>query len=372
MAQRPLAALPFFVLALAAVSVWGPQALADDQGPIETSSLLWTEADSTTAVWAGGAPVQFDPRQTGWTSAPFNELGRFGLAQNMLNVDSNRKDFSAWDEAVAGVPGGVHTVDQSGLIIISSVSRVSVESTITARESSLSYEMRFADVWAGSIDNQRVYWDVDFAAGADIIYHRPDASTLIAEDSIGQRATVVLHWEASSGEFLWGGRAVHTAPLSDGDPQATAYVRNITGGLTEVSLHAFVIDYDPCGQEQARTLAHTIASNPSAWLGQEIGVVSNCLAETEWSLTEGESSPRDLALTVDPLVADPVESTRRYLVSGGPAFLDITVDDSVQPAVFRVSNTAEDVPGAYSIDISSWRETTSGAVSYTHLRAHET
>ena len=124
MAQRPLATLPISVLVIAAVSITGPPALADDQGPINTSSLLWSEADSTTAVWSGGAPVHFDPQQTGWTSAPFQELGRFGLAQNMLNVDSSRKDFSAWDETVSGVPGGVHTFDLSGLIIISSVSRV--------------------------------------------------------------------------------------------------------------------------------------------------------------------------------------------------------------------------------------------------------
>ena len=346
-------------LALAVLSPI-PHAHADDQGVLHTASLQWDSADSATAIWTGGAPVAFDPRQTGWTSAPFASLGEFGLARTTTDIPSKREQFLTRNEVVTIEQGLEHTMALDNTIIISSVKRVNAAATITARGNSIRYDLSFEDQWPDSLPGQRVYWNADFAAGTDVVFDTSNPSVLIVSDSTGERSPTVLHISATHGEALWAGRAVHTDALVDGAYEVTGYVRNITEGSTDVTIHAFVLDQDPCATSEVLEFAATVAADPSTWFGEVLPVSSECLTTSAWEFLTDQQQPQEFLLTLDPAASDPAGSSRHYLLQGLPAFVSATVDSTVSPATVSLEQVDTAVTGDYPVTVTSYRTTTTG------------
>lgn len=333
---------------------------AADQGVLNTASLQWDSADSDTAIWSGGQPVDFDPRQTGWRVGPFDFLGELGMAGTLTVDPSRRNQYLTRNEVITIEQGVSHTMELSNQIAISTIKRVTAEVDITARGNSLRYDIGLSDYWAGSLPGQRLYWNVDFAAGANTVYESPQPHVLIARDTSDTAALAVLHIQATHGEPVWAGRAINTDPLPDGNPQATGYVRNITESSTDVTIHVFVIDYDPCGVDSALTLARSIAADPPAWFGEVIPVQSDCVTSDSWTYLTDQDGPQDVVIGVDQTVTDPAESTRRYTLQGVPAFLEATITADTNPATVALTARDQEVRGRYPLELASWRETTDG------------
>ena len=328
---------------------------AEDQGELRTSTLSWSTANSLTGSFTGGSPRQFDPDQTGWTAGPFSEIGRFGVART-VGGGSVRDEFESWNQTVTIEQGQSHSLVLDGVIIVNTLKRVTAEPTMTASGSSLHADIHLEDFWADSLAGLRMYWQVDFAAGDSITYSSPTPGTLIATDSSGEYATVVLHASSSASSPGWGGRDWYEDALVDGDSQATLWIPDIPGSPLDVDIDAFVIDYDPCGAAKAASLAQTIAADPTSYRGTDIAVQSGCVTTTTGQYTTGSDDPQTIDLVLDQGVADPDGSTRVYSVTGAPDFLDLSVDSSTTPASVQLSRTAEETLGEYSLSLTSWLE----------------
>ena len=330
---------------------------AEDQGTLRTSSLSWSNANSLAATFTGGTPRQFEPDQTGWTSGPFSEVGRFGVART-INGGSVRDEFESWNQTVTIEQGGTHSMVLDGVIIVSTLKRVTAEPTITASGSSLHVDIHLEDFWADSLPGLRMYWQADFAAGSSITYSSPEPGVLIASDSAGQHATVVLHASSSAGVPGWGAREWYEDPLVDGDPEATLWIPDIPGSSLDVDIDAFVIDYDPCGAEAADSLAEVVAADPTAYRGQDLDLQSGCVSTTAFSYTTQQDEPQAFDLALDESVSDPEGSTRTFYLAVAPEFLDVTIDSSTTPATISMSSSGEEATGNYSLTLDSWLEPT--------------
>ncbi len=328
---------------------------AEDQGTLRTSSLSWSNANSLAGTFTGGTPRQFEPDQTGWTSGPFTEVGRFGVART-INGGSVRDEFESWNQTVTIEQGGTHSMVLDGVIIVSTLKRVTAEPTITASGSSLHADIHLEDFWADSLPGLRMYWQADFAAGSSISYRSPEPGVLIASDSAGEYSTVVLHAYSSAGVPGWRGRDWYEDPLLDGDPEATLWIPDIPGSSLDVDIDAFIIDYDPCGAEDADTLAEAIAVEPMTYRGNDLDLQSGCVTTTAFSYTTQQDEPQVFDLSLDESVNDPEGSTRTFSLGGIPSFLDVTVDTSSTPATISMSSSGDETTGDYSLTLDSWLE----------------
>ena len=348
------------VTSIAAISIaagLSVPAAADDQGVVNTASVEWSSADSGTAVWTGGAPVEFDPREAGWSAGAFSSIGQLGLARTITGTPSDRQTFSSFNETVTLSQGDTLEMDLYNVLRMNTFQHIDTDVLITAKGNSLRYVIDLSNHYPQSLPGKRLFWNVDFAAGSDVVYEQPDSSTLIATDSTGTHATVVLHIATDHGEALWAGRDLHTDPLSSGTAEATGYVRDITQSPVTATIHAFVLDYDPCAADAALETAHMIAQDPASWFGQTIPVHSGCLTTTEWDYLTGQDTAQQLEVTLDDAVVDPDGSTRRYALSDLPDFLSASIDDTVTPAIVSLESVADEVTGNYTTSLRSWRET---------------
>lgn len=328
---------------------------AEDQGTLRTSSLSWSNANSLTATFTGGAPRLFEPDQTGWTSGPFSEVGRFGVART-INGGSVRDEFESWNQTVTIEQGGTHSMVLDGVIIVNTLKRVTAEPTITASGSSLHADIHLEDFWADSLPGLRMYWQADFAAGSSVTYRSPEPGVLIASDSAGEYSTVVLHASSSSGVPGWGARGWYQDPLLDGDPEATLWIPDIPGSSLDVDIDAFVIDYDPCGAEAADALANSIAADPTSYRGSDLELQSGCVTTRTVNYTTQQDEPQVFDLSLDESVGDPEGSTRTFSLGGAPDFLNLTIDSSTTPATVSISSNGQETTGNYPVTLDSWLE----------------
>jgi hypothetical protein len=209
----------------------------------------------------------------------------------------------------------------------------------------------------------RMFFSANLAAGANVVYTSLNDGVLLATDSTGASPAVVISAEASVGSVDFASRTNHTVSLSNGDPELTIYVNDLVGTVTEVTIHAFVLDGDPCSADGLSTYAAEIASDPAGYFGQDLDVSSGCLASNDWELLTTAEPGSTVSIVVDESVTTPDGSTRRFSLGGLPSFLSASVDDSVSPAVITTSYSSDAVVGDYSLTLSSWLETPSGGTT---------
>lgn len=329
---------------------------ADDLGQIATASVLWDSADSTTGVFTGGTPQIFDPAFGGWRGPAFDRIGEFGLEITPGSFPTERKSFSAWNEASTIEQGGTSSLSLSAQIISDSVTRNLAEPVIRASANSLRYDIHIEQVWPDSLLERRVFFFADLAAGSSIRYEAIGPTTLLATDDAGEHPAVLLHLSSTTGTAYWASRSDHQQALADGDPLATAYVADIPPTGVDLSVHAVVIDGDPCAAEQMRQIGIDIAADLSASFGSVLEVPSGCLAGNTWSALTDSAEPQQLSIVVDERVSTPDGATRRFVLGGHPPYLQTTIDESRTPAAVSLEVSDQAVAGDIPLTLTSWLE----------------
>ena len=344
-------------LALALALAPSTPAQADDLGQVATDSVLWDSIDSTTGILRGGTPQRFDPAHGGWRNRALDAIGQLGIESSPTPTTLLSHSFQAWNELTTVEQGGETTLALNALIVSDSVSRNLVEPDITVKGNSVRFDVHVEEFWAGSLTNRRLFFFTDLAADSHVRYEFFGPQALLATDSSGAHPAVLFHIGATSGDAYWGQRGNHQAAVTDGDDQPAVYVANISGGRTDLTVHAFIIDGDPCASEAMRSLASTIASDPSAYFGQSLDTPSACLAGNNWSALTSSVEPQVLTIEVDPAISTPDGSTRRFALGGQAEFMHTTVDDSNVPATISVALSNQAVAGDYPLTLTSWLET---------------
>jgi hypothetical protein len=348
-------------LALAAgMGLSSSTAMAADLGAVATSSVSYSSVDSNNGVISGGTPAAFDPAFGGWRAEAFDAIGQWGLQKTLYTDNPTRNVFSAWNEATTIEHGGTSSMTLSSQIITDSLTRNLADATITLKGNSIRWVIGVEEMWEGSFERMRMFFDIDLAAGSTITYDALGEGALLATDSSGEHASVVLVADATVGTVDFASRTNHTAALDDGDPAATVYINDLVGTATEVTVYAFVLDGDPCSDDLIAEAAATLAADPAGSFGATRDVSSACLSANSWSLQTAVEGPTETTIELDPQVTTPEGSTRRFSVGGLPEFITGTVDDSVSPAILTTEYSTTAIAGEYPVTVSSWLETPSG------------
>jgi len=340
----------------------GP-AFADDIGELATSTFSYSSVDTTSGVIVGGVPRVFDPAHDGWREEAFTEYGRWGLERKIDTELPERNEFSAWNEAVTIEQGQTSSLVLSSQIITDSLTRNIVEATITLQGSSIRHEVALQEMWAGSLPRMRFYLHATLAAGGNVEYEYLSPRVLFAKDSSGTHPSVLMHLDASDGDAFFASRNDHEQVVTSGDPNVTAYVGNIAGTTSDITLHTFLIDSDPCADTAVRELAGILASDPASSFGSDLATPSTCLSSNAWEILSTAEEPQITSITVDERVTTPSGSIRRFSLGGLPSFLTAAIDDSVSPATISFDFSSEPTLGDHPLTLSSWLETTEGGVT---------
>ncbi len=340
----------------------GP-AFADDIGELATSTFSYSSVDTTSGVIVGGVPRVFDPAHDGWRDEAFIEYGRWGLERKIDTELPERNEFSAWNEAVTIEQGQTSSLVLSSQIITDSLTRNIVQATVTLQGSSIRHEVSLQEMWAGSLPRMRFFLHATLAAGGDVEYEYLSPNVLFAKDSSGTHPSVLMHLSASDGDAFFASRDDHEQLVTSGDPSVTAYVGNIAGTTSDISLHTFLIDSDPCADTGVRELAATLAADPAASFGTNLATPSACLSSNAWEILSTVEDPQSATITVDERVTTPSGSIRRFSLGGLPSFLTGAIDDSVSPSTIRFDFSGEPTLGNHPLTLSSWLETTEGGVT---------
>ena len=349
------------VMGAAALPV-GP-AFADDIGELATSTFSYSSVDTTSGVVVGGIPRVFDPAHDGWRSVTFTEYGRWGLERKVNTELPERNEFSAWNEAVTIEQGQTSTMVLSSQIITDSLTRNIVESTVTFQGNSIRHQVALQEMWAGSLPRMRFYLHATLAAGSNVAYEYISPSALFVSDTSGTHPSVLMHITATDGDALFASRNDHEQLVTSGDPEVTAYVGNISGTTSDITLHTFLIDSDPCAATEVRELALSIAADPGTHFGTDLATPSSCLEGNAWEILSSAEQPQDVSITVDDRVTTPAGSTRRFSLGGLPSFLTSQIDESSTPATINFVYSTSPTLGDHALTLSSWLETTEGGVT---------
>ena len=346
----------------AAVLPVGP-AFADDIGELATSTFSYSSVDTTSGVIVGGVPRVFEPAHDGWRSDTFTEYGRWGLERKIDTALPERNEFSAWNEAVTIEQGETSSMVLASQIITDSLTRNIVESTVTFQGNSIRHEVALQEMWAGSLPRMRFYLHATLAAGSDVAYEYLSPSALFVSDTSGTHPSVLMHITATDGDAFFASRNDHEQLVSSGDPEVTAYVGNISGTTSDITLHTFLIDSDPCAGTEVRELALSIAADPATHFGTDLASPSSCLAGNTWEILSTSEQPQDVSITLDDRVTTPAGSTRRFSLGGLPSFLTSQIDESTTPATISFDYSTSPTLGNQALTLSSWLETTEGGVT---------
>ena len=346
----------------AAVLPVGP-AFADDIGELATSTFSYSSVDTTSGVIVGGVPRVFDPAHDGWRSNTFTEYGRWGLERKIDTALPERNEFSAWNEAVTIEQGETSSMVLASQIITDSLTRNIVESTVTFQGNSIRHEVALQEMWAGSLPRMRFYLHATLAAGSDVAYEFLSPSALFVSDTSGTHPSVLMHITATDGDAFFASRNDHEQLVSSGDPEVTAYVGNISGTTSDITLHTFLIDSDPCAGTEVRELALSIAADPATHFGTDLATPSSCLAGNTWEILSTSEQPQDVSITLDDRVTTPAGSTRRFSLGGLPSFLTSQIDESTTPVTISFEYSTSPTLGNQALTLSSWLETTEGGVT---------
>ncbi len=346
----------------AAVLPVGP-AFADDIGELATSTFSYSSVDTTSGVIVGGVPRVFDPAHDGWRSVTFTEYGRWGLERKIDTELPERNEFSAWNEAVTIEQGQTSTMVLSSQIITDSLTRNIVQSTVTFQGNSIRHEVALQEMWAGSLPWMRFYLHATLAAGSHVAYEYVSPSALIVSDTSGSHPSVLMHISATDGDAFFASRNDHEQLVTSGDPELTAYVGNISGTTSDITLHTFLIDSDPCAAAGVRELALTIAADPAAHFGTDLATPSSCLETNAWEILSASEQSQEVSITVDDRVTTPAGSTRRFSLGGLPSFLTSQIDESRTPATISFDYSTAPTLGDHALTLSSWLETIEGGVT---------
>ena len=340
----------------------GP-AFADDIGELATSTFSYSSVDTTSGVVVGGVARVFDPAHDGWRGDTFTEYGRWGLERKIDTALPERNEFSAWNEAVTIEQGQTSSMVLSSQIITDSLTRNIVESTVTFQGNSIRHEVALQEMWAGSLPRMRFYLHATLAAGSDVAYEYLSPSALFVSDTSGTHPSVLMHITATDGDAFFASRNDHEQLATSGDPEVTAYVGNISGTTTAITLHTFLIDSDPCAATDVRGLALSIAADPAAHFGTDLATPSSCLTGNTWEILAASEQTQVVPVTVDDRVTTPEGSTRRYSLGGLPSFLTAQIAESPNPATISFDYSSAPTLGDHSLTLSSWLETTEGGVT---------
>ena len=74
------------------------------------------------------------------------------------------------------------------------------------------------------MEDKRLYWKAGLPPGYQSEFTGAGSSTLVVSDGSHAHPTLVLHATTGAGTATWGGPAIYTDALTNGEPSPTLYI----------------------------------------------------------------------------------------------------------------------------------------------------
>ena len=326
---------------------------------LSSASLQFSATDIAQGVLEGGTPVSYETGVEGWTREAFASLGLFGLEWDSLEGDTRRMTYSGSTESSSLIPGGTSTWITAGNVASSPRDSIFLRETLEVSGNTARFTLALEPIDGDVMEDKRLYWKAGLPPGYQSEFTGAGSSTLVVSDGSHAHPTLVLHATTGAGTATWGGPAIYTDALTNGEPSPTLYIHSTSEEEFTIVITVGIIDRDPCSAVAAASSAHSKAGS----FGEGWSAHTSCLQAPNWSIpAEGETETVNLETGID-LEALPEGHTADITVSGLPSSVTaVRGSDSGTQASFSLTATREVSPGSYSPVITRQTRVNTGGV----------
>ena len=326
---------------------------------LSSASLQFSATDIAQGVLEGGTPVSYETGVEGWTREAFASLGLFGLEWDSLEGDTRRMTYSGSTESSSLIPGGTSTWITAGNVASSPRDSIFLRETLEVSGNTARFTLALEPIDGDVMEDKRLYWKAGLPPGYQSEFTGAGSSTLVVSDGSHAHPTLVLHATTGAGTATWGGPAIYTDALTNGEPSPTLYIHSTSEEEFTIVITVGIVDRDPCSAVAAASSAHSKAGS----FGEGWSAHTSCLQAPNWSIpAEGETETVNLETGIN-LGGLPEGHTTDITVSGLPSGVTaVRGSDSGTRASFSLTASREVAPGSYSPVITRETQVNSSGV----------